>query len=33
MRFLFPVYCIPETELTKSKYTSLATIDYCKIIL
>jgi hypothetical protein len=30
LRFLFPVYCIPETELTKGKHTSLATIDYCE---
>jgi hypothetical protein len=30
MRFLFPVYCIPETELTKGRLTNLATIEYCQ---
>jgi hypothetical protein len=30
LRFLYPVYCIPEVELTKSSDTSITTVDKCK---
>ena len=30
LRFLYPVYCIPEVELTKSSDTSIITVDKCK---
>ena len=30
MRFLHPVYCIPEVELRPGKFTNLRAIEYCK---
>jgi len=29
LRFLYPVYCVPEVEITKSNYTSLETVETC----
>ena len=29
MRFLYPVYCIPEVELTKCSETSMVTVEKC----
>ena len=32
IRFLYPVFCIPEVELTKSSHTSIDTVETCKIL-
>ncbi|KFM61764.1 3-hydroxybutyryl-CoA dehydrogenase, partial [Stegodyphus mimosarum] len=33
MRFLFPVYCIPEVEIVPGKFTSLATLEKVRMFL
>ncbi|KAK2192439.1 hypothetical protein NP493_31g03001 [Ridgeia piscesae] len=33
LRFLYPVYCIPEVEITPNKYTSSETIEKVRMVL